>query len=138
MLFLAEAALGQEHSIVRDDPSLVAPPKGGSCDAVESGFGRMSHLAEMSTYACPSRGPCQPATTIGMHSCHVTSSLLTLNCLMGSGLHSVVARGRLEPDPSRNTTINLDGKPVTVPQVGGRPAVALLQIWESALRCLPS
>jgi Poly(ADP-ribose) polymerase catalytic domain len=31
VLFLAEAALGKEHGIVRDDPSLVAPPKGGSC-----------------------------------------------------------------------------------------------------------
>jgi hypothetical protein len=33
VLFLAEAALGEEHSIVRDDPSLVSPPKGGSCDS---------------------------------------------------------------------------------------------------------
>ena len=28
VLFLAEAALGKEHGIVRDDSSLVAPPKG--------------------------------------------------------------------------------------------------------------
>lgn len=28
VMFLAEAALGKEHGIVRDDPSLLAPPKG--------------------------------------------------------------------------------------------------------------
>jgi Poly(ADP-ribose) polymerase catalytic domain len=34
VLFLAEAALGKEHGIVRDDPSLVAPPKGGTCSSL--------------------------------------------------------------------------------------------------------
>ncbi|KAJ8259792.1 hypothetical protein GJAV_G00173510 [Gymnothorax javanicus] len=33
-----------------------------------------------------------------------------------SGYDSVVARGRVEPDPSKDTTITLDGKEITVPQ----------------------
>ncbi|CAL8338881.1 unnamed protein product [Merluccius merluccius] len=33
-----------------------------------------------------------------------------------AGCHSVVARGQMEPDPSKDTTITLDGKEVVVPQ----------------------
>lgn len=33
-----------------------------------------------------------------------------------AGHDSVVARGRREPDPRLDTSIQLDGKPVTVPQ----------------------
>ena len=47
MLFLAEAALGQEHSIVRDDPSLVSPPKGGPFDAFGCAMGRVSQLCKV-------------------------------------------------------------------------------------------
>ncbi|XP_064605124.1 protein mono-ADP-ribosyltransferase PARP3-like isoform X2 [Liolophura sinensis] len=36
-----------------------------------------------------------------------------------NGYDSIVARGRTEPDPKFDTTIKLDGKPITVPQ--GKP-----------------
>ncbi len=61
-MFLAEAALGKEHHITKDDPSLVAPPK---------------------------------------------------------GYDSIVAQGQTDPDPKKNTQIEIDGHQVTVPQ--GKP-----------------
>src|ERR1700722_4567346 len=62
VMFLAEVALGKEHSITRDDRSLKAAPK---------------------------------------------------------GFHSVVARGRTEPDPKHDVVRKFDGKNVIVPQ--GKP-----------------
>ena len=61
-MFLAEAALGKEHHIVTDDPSLTKAP---------------------------------------------------------TGFHSVVAKGRTEPDPARDASVDLDGQPVYVAQ--GKP-----------------
>ncbi|XP_064160013.1 protein mono-ADP-ribosyltransferase PARP3 isoform X1 [Anguilla rostrata] len=71
VMFLNEVALGKEHTIVRDDCSLVTPPE---------------------------------------------------------GYDSVVARGRKEPDPSKDITITVDGKEVTVPQ---GPAIEQPQYKES-------
>jgi poly [ADP-ribose] polymerase len=62
VMFLAEVALGKEHSITRDDRSLKSAPK---------------------------------------------------------GFHSVVARGRTEPDPKHDVVRKFDGKDVIVPQ--GKP-----------------
>lgn len=62
VMFLAEVALGKEHSITRDDSSLKVAPK---------------------------------------------------------GFDSVVARGCVEPDPSKEVSMKIDGKNVTVPQ--GKP-----------------
>ncbi|MDP3155544.1 MAG: WGR domain-containing protein [Archangium sp.] len=62
VMFLAEVALGKEHSITKDDHSLKAAPK---------------------------------------------------------GFHSVVARGRREPDPKHDLVRKYDGKPVVIPQ--GKP-----------------
>lgn len=61
-MFLTEAALGQEHHITRDDPSLTKAP---------------------------------------------------------AGCHSVVAKGRTEPDPSQDVKLDLEGNAVQVPQ--GKP-----------------
>lgn len=61
-MFLAEAALGKEHHITRDDSSLKKPP---------------------------------------------------------SGFDSVIAKGRQEPDPSKDTVLEFDGRKVVVPQ--GKP-----------------
>ena len=61
-MFLAEAALGKEHHITRDDPSLTTPP---------------------------------------------------------TGFHSVIARGRTEPDPDQDIKLVLEGHDVQVPQ--GKP-----------------
>jgi poly [ADP-ribose] polymerase len=62
IMFLAEVALGKEHSITMDNWTLTEPPKGSD---------------------------------------------------------SIVARGRTEPDPTKDITVTLDGKAVTVPQ--GKP-----------------
>lgn len=62
VMFLAEAVLGEEHRITRDDFSLKTAP---------------------------------------------------------SGFHSVVARGRTEPDPTQDYMLDLEGNVVRVPQ--GKP-----------------
>lgn len=62
IMFLAEAALGKEHHITRDDHTLKAPP---------------------------------------------------------SGFDSVIAKGQRDPDPALETTLELDGRKVVVPQ--GKP-----------------
>eukprot|EP00803_Ostreobium_quekettii_P003819 evm.model.scf_1223.2 EVM.evm.TU.scf_1223.2 scf_1223:21871-26792(+) len=59
IMFLAEAALGKEHHIVKDDWTLTKPPSGYDC---------------------------------------------------------IIAKGRREPDPSKDTSMLLDGKKVSVPQ----------------------
>ncbi|XP_041837139.1 protein mono-ADP-ribosyltransferase PARP3 [Melanotaenia boesemani] len=59
VMFLSEVALGKEHTITNDNPSLKKAP---------------------------------------------------------AGFDSVVARGQVEPDPSKDTVITLDGKKVAVPQ----------------------
>ncbi|XP_062517252.1 protein mono-ADP-ribosyltransferase PARP3-like [Corticium candelabrum] len=59
IMFLAQVALGKEHSITKDNWSLTAPP---------------------------------------------------------SGFDSIVARGRTEPDRTKDTSVKLDGKDVSVPQ----------------------
>jgi hypothetical protein len=60
VLFLAEAALGQEHSIVRDDPSLVSPPKGGPLTVLDLLWGAVCHSCAMWLCLLLSR-PCQSA-----------------------------------------------------------------------------
>ena len=47
VMFLAEAALGTPHSILRDDPSIVRPP--GGCDSVIA-VGRTAPMAEVETF----------------------------------------------------------------------------------------
>ena len=62
MLFLAEAALGDEHSIVRDDPSLVSPPKGGPSDALKCAMGPcVTAVQSGSAYSCHAHANLQPA-----------------------------------------------------------------------------
>ena len=73
VLFLAEAALGDEHSIVRDDPSLESPPKGGPSDALNVQWGRVSRLCKAALPTPVTPMPiCNQQT--GTRHCEVTKS----------------------------------------------------------------
>jgi hypothetical protein len=60
-------------------------------------------------------------------------SLVCYASILSSGWNSVVARGHREPDPSRDTTIKLDGKPVTVPQVRRALLCQVCILWVAVI-----
>lgn len=86
VMFLVQAALGKQHTIEKDDWQLQAPPKG------------VSYAHCVRAHALP---------------CTLASLTQAVLC---AGYDSILAKGRTEPEPGKETSLKIGGTNVAVPQ----------------------
>lgn len=98
IMFLVEAALGNVHPIQQDDSSLVAAPAGEISALTSACCCHCRHLSESLVQRCALQLPCCTAA------------------VFDAGFHSILAKGKTEPDPKQDTQMKLYNCDVAIPQ----------------------